>query len=910
MLNIITFLYQVIQSKSFFLLTSLSALCIKLYLFILLLKKSSNCKNTQLPWYMLIGVLLGSAVGDLSWIVKLSRELIIPEITYETCVLAIRIAWAALILQYQSLALFIESLTTKKFHLKTFHKITLILSNSFVLYFVYLAFFDSSLVDEFERTRAFADTGALGLPFEVKIMRYASMYLLPMVIFPSLYAAFKNIKHHNLPKILKRQLTILIKYLLSPFLFAEFIIAIHLNIKHLHIYEASLLSLSTILISCSIYYCIRKALDLRFLNFNDQLLAQQRTDFIENFKEILGQISRVSSCEELTQITQTFFKQAFSIPLKKTMLYIRDTTGTIKQKDPQDNKTPLEKHVELFFSGHSNEVCEFIRNSKILVYDELTFSHFYQQQQMYSDLIHFLDSINADIFLPIYNKSKIIGYIVIEKNAKKHLYTTADKDEMIILANYISTIINLLQHRNLDVLVQQEKELKEELFLKHQEINQYKETLDSFLKTNTKKDIGILFYKKGHFVFGSQSTHEMLQVDPNKHDGHPFTKALKEVGHLVETFKVPKTILAHHYDRKIMISGMLNIEKNNVILTVYQPEIADILKRKTSLLKNPQDWDYVLYLESTKVGQLIDQYVPCSSESVLYAKIQLLKCALGARATLIDAHPEDVTDIADLVHQAGMKESLYTITLKEPVKSEDIKHKLFGSNMLQTDEKPLLASLKRSTLLIENVDFLDFTSQEYLSEFIKSGNYIHTPSEKKETNFTRIVCSSFKPLLAQMQDGSFSYRLYSELKKSIITIPSLITMPEKDLGALIDGIASQLVQKDDFKSMLDLNETEKNKLITQRPASISELKKRIRSVLLAKSKKVNLEHDVVIAQPEPDQSVDNTIVQAARLGKKALKNKDIMTALWNKFNNQNQIALFLGVNRSSVNRRCKDYNLQ
>ena len=29
-----------------------------------------------------------------------------------------------------------------------------------------------------------------------------------------------------------------------------------------------------------------------------------------------------------------------------------------------------------------------------------------------------------------------------------------------------------------------------------------------------------------------------------------------------------------------------------------------------------------------------------------------------------------------------------------------------------------------------------------------------------------------------------------------------------------------------------------------------------------------------------------------------------MTCLWNKFKNQNKIATLLGVNRSSVNRRC------
>ena len=47
------------------------------------------------------------------------------------------------------------------------------------------------------------------------------------------------------------------------------------------------------------------------------------------------------------------------------------------------------------------------------------------------------------------------------------------------------------------------------------------------------------------------------------------------------------------------------------------------------------------------------------------------------------------------------------------------------------------------------------------------------------------------------------------------------------------------------------------------------------------------------------------------IGKKALKDPQIMSLLWEKFEkNQNRIATFLGVNRSSVNRRCKDYNLQ
>ena len=54
---------------------------------------------------------------------------------------------------------------------------------------------------------------------------------------------------------------------------------------------------------------------------------------------------------------------------------------------------------------------------------------------------------------------------------------------------------------------------------------------------------------------------------------------------------------------------------------------------------------------------------------------------------------------------------------------------------------------------------------------------------------------------------------------------------------------------------------------------------------------------------------DPNLVEAARLGKHALRDKKVMIFLWNKLKNQSKIASFLGVNRSSVNRRCKDYDL-
>lgn len=48
---------------------------------------------------------------------------------------------------------------------------------------------------------------------------------------------------------------------------------------------------------------------------------------------------------------------------------------------------------------------------------------------------------------------------------------------------------------------------------------------------------------------------------------------------------------------------------------------------------------------------------------------------------------------------------------------------------------------------------------------------------------------------------------------------------------------------------------------------------------------------------------------AAQLGKHALKDVQLMKKLWDKLGSQTKIAELLGVNRSSVSRRCKDYHL-
>lgn len=910
MLDLVSIIGTIIHSSYFLLATLLGALVVKIYLVTLLIPKDIRNTSIKITWLLLLAVLLGSIVGDVSWISKLLRQLFFPWIPYYFHVTILRFAWAALIVQYQSLSLFIESLTKKKYELHWIHKIMISISSSFMLYFIYEALFDSSFTSEYERNKSFALLGAPEAPFEAHVMYYTGIYLLPVIILPTLFFTFKNIKNENLPKILKKQLTILIKYLLCPFLFAECIIAY--NQITVHSYIAPLLSISTILISYSIYYCIRKVLGLRFLNFHKQLQARQRINFINNFKDILDQLSKVTSVEELTQITQTFFKEAFNIPVKKTMLFVRHSPAKEHTQEIAERVNSTEEFIENFMLHHPNTICELIKKTKLLLYDELVFSNFYEEHPSYATLINFLEKINADIFLPIFQKQKIIAYIVIEFNARPNqLYNSADRDEMIIMANYIGTILNLLQHRNLDLLIQQEKELKEELYLTHQEVQQYKESIHSFLKNDSTKEIGIIFYKNGQFTFGNKAAQKLINVDLNTQEGHPLTKEITDLADEVETYKVPKTILVNA-DEKLVVVGMINLEKNNVIITVYRPEIADIIKKQIDLLKDLSNWNYILYLETTKIGNLINQAIPSSGEKLLNFKIQFLKTALSKQAALIDAHEDDVLELIELLHAISLKNMLYIIDLKEPVKTADYAIKLFGINPLignPNKEQPLLEKLNNTgTLCIKNIHFLDLETQNYLADYLKTGFFRTYKSDQKTSSNVRIICSTDQDLLHQSQKGTFSLQFFNELKKNFLIMPSLVTLPDSEFYQLIDELTVQILKTDEFKSILELTGREKIKLLSPRPESLSEIKKRIKNILIAKSKKHNLYEDIQIEPAILDTS--SAIVQASRLGKQALKDRRLMILLWNKFKNQNKIATFLGVNRSSVYRRCREFNLE
>jgi len=898
-------MFTFLNSPQFLFLTILVFLLLKLILLVRLVPQALRSPAIQRSFLFLIFVVAGSMIGEIAWEIKLSRLLFTPLIPYTFVLFSVRIAWAFLIPQYQALGLFLDSLTEKKYSLKFYQKILLPITSLISIAFMYLAFFDTDGIAEIERLGALTSPSDTNLSYEIILIRNSIHYVLGFLTLPNLFFCLKKIRSQVLPKILNHQLLIIIKYLLLPYLAAELLLAIHFNCTTLNPYTNAIVGISALLITYIGYHSINRIMGMRFLNFTSHVETKHTFDFIDDFRIILEQLSFATSSQELGQITSSFFKQAFSIPQAKTTLYTRNNSDS--------KATHIDAAVEEFCLSYSPEIGDYINHNKILIYDEIAFSNFYDEESKRTEILNFLRTINADIFLPILEKNQIIAYIIVESNAlPTALYTATQRDQMIIFAQYLGNIFNLLQQRNIEKLIQQEKELQEELYKKNQEIDHYKESIRSFFTDAKHKQIGIIFYKNRRFICANQAANQMIQCNLHTQQGHPIAKTIRQVARQVHEYKSPQSLLTQDMSgKRYCIAGVLNLEQNNVIITMSQPDIGDIITKQSALLKDPSTWDYMLYLETTKPGQLINRLIPGNGPTLLNFKINLLQTALSKKATLLELPGQDLMAMVELLHHISTRETLLTLSICESTNMQELATKLLGINPIfgtHAQQKSILQKLDGTgTLFIQNIEHLALDLQEYLAEFIKFGYYHVYKSERTMSANVRIICSADCSLEKLVEQGGFSASLFNELKKCAVSMPSLAQLHATELNELAQGYSQQAIGNNDLKNLLGLTPKECEKLAENRPLSLQELKARIEELVAHKSKKNNIEQEIHYIPST--QITDPELQHAGSLGKHALRDPQIMVLLWNTFKNQNKIATFLGVNRSSVNRRCKEYLL-
>lgn len=870
MFNILCNVYNFfISTPLFILITIIFSFIAKLYLLAILVPSGLRSSTIPKPWIFLIGVLFSSLFGDIAWITKLLPEVEWLDITYATFITWKRISWGFMIVQYQSLALFIESLCYKNFVLRTKHMFLFAVSSLFVLFFFYEAACDTNLLDPLSHGAALA-ANTCDAPLEIRIMRFTVFPLLPLLIVPELIGSFWHLYTTQLPTLLRQQLFLFLTFFICPYLVIEALQASHFvfDVFKTHMYPV--VALATFLLIIAINYCIRKVIGLRFLQLDSKKPVPSNRFFIPHFKKALDHVGTITNISTLITFIKTFFYTMYGIESQRIILIIREQSN-ISTTTLISAHHMLEKTVEQFLLTMSPDISAFIYQQKILIYDDLDFSDFYQEHLSRTAVVAFLRHINAALFLPLYEKHTIIGYVIISR-AHNSIYNNITHDAL-LFANYISSIMHLIRHEDPSLMVKTEQKLHAELEHKQQELNYYRDSVKTFLRTRPPKEVGIIFYTDGRFIPGNSIAKRLVGINLNVATIHPTIIACKSVVTMVINNNEPYTTTVPLSDNKqLIIYGVHNTQKNNVILTVYHQKISDKALQQLASLQDPTIWDYVLYLETTPSGKLLNKLIPNTHQPWVNFKIELLKAVQSKKALWLTAQ-DDSTHCIELLHTLSLRKKLHTLHITHTNKA-DIALQIFGINPLLESHKvtPLLSTLNTGTLCIHNIDLLDQQAQLHLAEYLGTGSYRMLKSKKIIQASTRIICS--------LSNQSEHKHLHPSLAHHLL--PISFTIPHVDEPTPI----TQAIYT-------------RSRTTNTYPTTMQELNTRLQELVHAQSSSL-LHHTIT----EP------ALVAAAYLGKKALKNPDVMMMLWNKFKNQKTIATFLGVNRSSINRRCKEYDLK
>ncbi len=313
MTHFLDFLECTIGNQYLLLAITSCSFLLKIGIFATLVLQKNISPTNKKPWYLLLIILGSAAISDFAWIIELTRQLIFPAIPYSAKLFIIRLAWAFTGILYQSLSIFIENLTEQKNEFNIRQKLSILLSSCFFMFVVGLAFYDINCLNSAARP-----------PIEFEVRKYQSFFLSIFLIPFSLFLVFRKLRSNNSPRILSTQARIITQVFIIPFWITDLIQVYPLVFHPTWITNSyAAVSISTIILTYAIYYCSRRMMSLRFLNLKRHVEIPRQFHFVDGFKQVLESLSHATNEQSLRHITQTYFKEAFNVPLNKTMLFVR-----------------------------------------------------------------------------------------------------------------------------------------------------------------------------------------------------------------------------------------------------------------------------------------------------------------------------------------------------------------------------------------------------------------------------------------------------------------------------------------------------------------------------------------------------------------------------------------------------------
>jgi transcriptional regulator of aromatic amino acid metabolism len=669
-------------------------------------------------------------------------------------------------------------------------------------------------------------------------------------------------------------------------------------------------------------------LNLRFLSIVDRVQAPKSYNFIAEFNTVLMRLNAVDKPYELEYETRSFFAKAFEIdPATVHVGIFAAAEDPIIEADPDKEKVRQAAIEELFATHittssvarraaqrteHKEEPTWHADHLSILVRNDLEFDNLQATSPLVGKLLQFLDTVQADLFIPIHDGQQPLGYILVDRQPHSaKILNNVELDQMLVFAEYAASIMTLLRTKNFDALVQSSREMREALTVRQRQIEHFKESIRTLLREQSESMVATASFSDRRLVHCTTNAAKLLEIESlnNPHDS--ITAELRQLTvKMRQTHQEQSCLITTTSGRQILCTAVADRDEKIATIIMRPHKAALNFDNAFMLIQDPSRWDYILYLETTQSGARIKALLPGSTPLITCLQQDFLKLCLHNRAILITAAAQDTGDFVSLVQNVSNTAKAAHLKLTRPEGEQEAYLKLVGINPLiePQAEMGLFEQLEYGGLLfIENFEYLSPTTQDILADLLLYGWYIQACSTKKLPCMSRIVFSSSFSLQELVKKELCTAKLAQILHTGTFVMPALASLDALDMQSLVYGY--ELSEKEAFgiKKEVWLSASQRTRLITQRPTSLRELRQQIQSWLNTRATQpLDLGH---LSDEIQQELLTPEVVALLRQGKQVLKDHKSLSTLVQTFKSHIKIARILGVNRSTVYRHCRELNV-
>lgn len=733
----------------------------------------------------------------------------------------------------------------------------------------------------------------------------------------TLFFGFKKlVTTPDLPLLIKQQAKIALVGILSPAVLIQPLWALRdFGILPTNNFTDSFLFFFHLILLTCVYYSIYALFNLRLFNAYPSVQKFWQKDLVTPLSEVSLEIRNAIALSELKATTKAFFAKTYGFEGTCIKLCIRPTNHerNIEATKAVDIAPQVEKLLWIEDVDPTKKTAtalyEKIKEKRIILRSEVQYNEMYGLDSEDAPILRsFMDEIKAELFIPIYGKKTLVGYVIVENNRYQDnpLISQPEIASMLTFTSHLAHAIEQMQQMDPDVLEKESATHHYQAIKLFQEREHCYEGIHQLLQAQSSDTVSLIYTKHKTIYTANALGAQLLDLpEGSRIINNQHQEPIRQLLHEFERYHKDRSIVVKdHEGQPLRFSVTRNTKKSEGVIIISRPALASTWDFPPTIsLRNNEEWGYALFLQLTESGKKIETFLPTTQGTLLDFKIKFLRAVFSRRPFVLIGADEDIQKLALIAHQICSHSSFQKIIVDMPESNNEIALQLFGDPM--TGDEGSLASLNVSgTLLIQNIELLAPKTQHMLTHFFATGYFSSLFSKQQAASNVNIICSSNTDLLTLVNAGSFSAKLYEQFASNFIKIPPVTTIPLEQLIPMAEAIYKQALSELPQNIVRVMNIEQLSGIVRSPslPRSFCELHVRIQ-------KQVDIQRRVIAAQvPQTDRS-QLLIAQARKQGKALLKNEQQFRALLEKVPNYAQIAEFLDVDRTTVYRACLKYGI-